>query len=126
MGSATRRADLTPSSRRSRPRRSRNSRKPRRSRRTSRAISAKHLRRAGLQFPDLHALMAHFNDALALVSVSQIGVAANDQAGLEECVLRKGVAALNAVYVELDEADRKLSHAVRVIASKLGERKRGP
>jgi len=63
-------------------------------------------------------LMGHFNDALALVSVSQIAIAANDQAGLEECVLRKGVAALNAVYDELDEADRQLSQAVRVIGRK--------
>ena len=70
--------------------------------------------------------MGHFNDALALVSVSQIAIAANDQAGLEECVLRKGVVALNAVYDELDEADRLLSQAVRVIARRHDEGRRSP
>jgi hypothetical protein len=126
MGSATRRAHLTPTAHRSRPRRSRTPRAPRRSRRTSRDIGSKASRRGGPRFPDLHMLMGHFNDALALVSVSQIAIAANDQAGPEESVLRKGVAALNVVYDELDEADRQLSQAVRVIGRRRHEGRRRP
>jgi hypothetical protein len=48
------------------------------------------------------------------------------QSGPEYCVLRKGVAALNAVYDELDEADRQLSHAVRLIGRRRSERRRRP
>jgi hypothetical protein len=76
--------------------------------------------------PDLHAVLGHFNDALALVTVSQIAVAAIDVAALEECALRQGIAALNVVYDELDRADQQLRRDARDEHSKQGGAKRRP
>lgn len=59
---------------------------------------------AGTSLPDLHAILGHFDYALAIISVAQIAIAASEQLAQEECALRQGIAALNLVYNELDEA----------------------
>ena len=54
--------------------------------------------------PDLHGILDRFCCALSVVTVSQIAIGANDQMAREDCVLRQGIAALDAVYEELDVA----------------------
>ena len=59
---------------------------------------------AGLKTPDLHDIMAHLADAIAFVRVSQRSLSRLDVAYDEESFLRKGLAALDAVYTEIDFA----------------------
>jgi hypothetical protein len=54
--------------------------------------------------PDLHGILDRFCCALSVVTVSQMAIQASDQLAREECVLRQGIAALDAVYEELDLA----------------------
>ena len=53
---------------------------------------------------DLHGILDRFCCALSVVTVSQIAIGASDQMAREDCVLRQGIAALDAVYEELDVA----------------------
>jgi hypothetical protein len=53
---------------------------------------------------DLHAILGRFADALAWVAVVQVAIEASDQLPREDSVLKRGVAALDAVYNELDLA----------------------
>jgi len=53
---------------------------------------------------DLHAILGRFADALAWVAVVQVAIEASDQLPREDSVLKCGVAALDAVYDELDLA----------------------
>jgi hypothetical protein len=66
-------------------------------------------RSAGPQLPDLHDIMTHLADAIAFVRVSQRSLSNLDVAYEEESFLRKGLAALDAVYTEIDFASIALS-----------------
>ena len=61
-------------------------------------------RPAGPKVPDLHDIMAHLADAIAVVRVSQRSLSHLEVAYDEESFLRKGLAALDAVYTEIDFA----------------------
>jgi hypothetical protein len=54
--------------------------------------------------PDLHGILDRFCCALSVVTVTQMAIQASDQLAREECVLRQGISALDAVYEELDVA----------------------
>ena len=66
-------------------------------------------RPAGPKLPDLHDIMAHLADAIAFIRVSQRSLCHLDVAYDEESFLRKGLAALDAVYTEIDFASIVLS-----------------
>ncbi len=87
MGTATRRDSTRPSRSRS-----------------SRMSSA--VRRRSMRFaePDLDGLLGRFADAITLIRVSHRSLDALEVAFEEEFVLRRGLAALDAVYNELDLA----------------------
>ena len=87
MGTATRRN----STRRSRSR-------------TSRMSSAVRRRSIRIAEPDLDGLLGRFADAITLIRVSHRSLDALQVAFEEEFVLRRGLAALDAVYNELDLA----------------------
>jgi hypothetical protein len=53
---------------------------------------------------DLHAILGRFADALAWVAVVQVAIEASEQLPREDSILKRGVAALDAVYNELDLA----------------------
>lgn len=59
-------------------------------------------RPARVRIPDLHDIMAHLADAIAFVRVSQRSLSHLEVAYDEESFLRKGLAALEAVYAEID------------------------
>jgi hypothetical protein len=63
--------------------------------------------------PDLHAILTRFGHGLALVNVARRSLEAQELrgAGQEETVLRTGLAALDAVYNEIDAADCQLRRA---------------
>lgn len=61
-------------------------------------------RPAGPETPDLHDIMAHLADAIAFVRISQRSLSHLEVAYDEESFLRKGLAALDAVYTEIDFA----------------------
>ena len=88
MGTSTRRANSTRGNR-SRP---------------SKVSSGIRRRPARPKAPDLHDIMAHLADAIAFVRVSQRSLSRLDVAYDEESFLRKGLAALDAVYTEIDFA----------------------
>ena len=93
MGTSARRANST---RRSRPR-------------PTKVSSVVRRRPAGPKAPDLHDIMAHLADAIALIRVSERSLNQLDVAYDEVCFLRKGLAALDAVYTEIDMASIALS-----------------
>ncbi len=64
--------------------------------------------------PDVHAIMARLGRAQALITVAQRSLEADDRTDAypEAVVLKTGLAALDAVYDELDAADRQL-HGVQ-------------
>ena len=88
MGTSTRRANST---RRLRPR-------------PLKVSSAVQRRPTGPKVPDLHDIMAHLADAIAFVRVSQRSLSHLDVAYDEESFLPKALAALDAVYTEIDFA----------------------
>ena len=88
MRTSTRRADST---------------RGKRSRRTK-VSSAVRRRPAGPTMPDLHDIMAHLADAIAFVRISQRSLSHLDVVYDEDSFLRKGLAALDAVYTEIDFA----------------------
>lgn len=108
MGSATRRANLTSASRLRSSKEAQPSPSRRRPSGITRRSPDRRAREGTPTRPDLHTVLGHFNDALALVTVSQIAIDVSDEVALEECALRQGIAALNAVYDELDKADQQL------------------
>ena len=61
-------------------------------------------RPAGLKTPDLHDIMAQIADAIAIVRVSQRSLSHLEVAYDEESFLPKALAALDAVYTEIDFA----------------------
>ena len=82
---------------------------PRDSTRTSRARSSRMssaVRRRSMRIaePDLDGLLGRFADAITLIRVSHRSLDALEVAFEEEFVLRKGLAALDTVYNELDLA----------------------
>lgn len=62
------------------------------------------------RLPDLTEILHAFNDALALVAVAHRVIEGGGDYGYEECVLRMGVEALDAVYNRLDGADAQITH----------------
>ena len=72
--------------------------------RPSKVSSGVRRRLARPKAPDLHDIMAHLADAIAFVRVSQRSLSRLDVAYDEESFLRKGLAALDAVYTEIDFA----------------------
>lgn len=88
MGTSARRANST---RRTRPR-------------PVRVSSAARRGPVGHETPDLHDIMAHLADAIAFARVSQRSLHHLEIAIDEESFLRKGLAALDAVYTEIDFA----------------------
>ena len=60
--------------------------------------------------PDVHAIMVRLGRAQALITVAQRSLEADDRENSypEAVVLKTGLAALDAVYDELDAADRQL------------------
>lgn len=66
-------------------------------------------RPAGPKVPDLHDIMAHLADAIALIRVSHRSLDHLDVAFEEQSLLRMGLAALDAVYTEIDLASIALS-----------------
>ena len=89
MGTSTRRANST---RGNRPRRTKVSSGVRRS-----PVAPKNA-------PDLSQIMAHLSRAIALIRVSNRSLQHLEVAYDEELFLRKGLAALDAVYTEIDFA----------------------
>ena len=82
---------------------------PRDSTRTSRSCSSRMsstVRRRSVRIaePDFDGLLGRFADAITLVRVSHRSLDALEVAFEEEFVLRRGLAALDAVYSELDLA----------------------
>ena len=72
--------------------------------RQRRAPSVVRRRRASAKIPDFSQIMAHLADAIALIRVSQRSLDHLEIAGEEQCLLRMGLAALDAVYTEIDLA----------------------
>jgi hypothetical protein len=71
--------------------------------------------------PDLHSILGRFYSALALVAVAHTAIHASDELGEEECVLRQGIAGLNAVYDEFDLADCKLFRLRKSVGTAAGD-----
>ena len=93
MGTSTRRANST-----------------RRSRlRPSKVSSGVQKRPAAPKVPDLSQIMVHLDRAIAFVRVSQRSLHDLDLAYDEESLLRMGLAALDAVYTEIDMASIAIS-----------------
>jgi hypothetical protein len=72
--------------------------------RSSRISSAVRRRSMRIPEPDLDGLLGRFADAITLIRVSHRSLGALEVAFEEEFVLRRGLAALDAVYNELDLA----------------------
>lgn len=70
--------------------------------RSSRMSSAVGRRSMRIAEPDLDGLLGRFADAITLIRVSHRSLDALEVAFEEEFVLRRGLAALDAVYNELD------------------------
>jgi hypothetical protein len=64
--------------------------------------------RPSTSLPDLRAILSAYGDARALVSVAHTAMLEGNY-GPEEHVLRMGVAALKAVYDQLDKAEMQLA-----------------
>lgn len=93
MGTSARRADSTRGNR-SRP---------------VKVSSAVRRRPVGHETPDLHDIMGHLADAIAFIRVSHRSLDHLDVAFEERSLLRMGLAALDAVYTEIDLASIALS-----------------
>lgn len=81
----------------------------RRASRRHRAPSLAHRGRASAKMPDFTQVMAHLADAIALIRVSQRSLDHLEVAAEEQVLLRMGLAALDAVYTEIDLATIALS-----------------
>jgi hypothetical protein len=66
-------------------------------------------RRAAPKAPDFAQIMAHLADAIAFIRVSYRSLDHLDVAFEEQSLLRMGLAALDAVYTEIDLASIALS-----------------
>ncbi|MGH8202255.1 MAG: hypothetical protein ACREVO_18115 [Steroidobacteraceae bacterium] len=65
------------------------------------------------KMPDFLQIMAHLADAIVFIRVSQRSLDHLEVAFKEESLLRAGLAALDAVYTEIDLAAIALSKPVR-------------
>ena len=72
--------------------------------RTSRMSATVRRRNLPIVEPDLDALLGRFAHAIAMIRVSHRSLNASEHFGDEEFVLRTGLAALDALYTELDLA----------------------
>ena len=107
MGTATRRDSTRPSRSRS-----------------SRMSSAVRRRSTRIAEPDFDGLLGRFADAITLIRVSHRSLDALEVAFEEEFVLRSGLAALGAVYNELDLAIVAIH--TRTPHTKAGQRRPSP
>ena len=71
--------------------------------------SAVRRRPVGRETPDLHGILAHLADAIAFIRVSHQSLDHLDVAFEEQSLLRIGLAAVDAVYTEIDLASIALS-----------------
>ena len=69
-------------------------------------------RRSAPKVPDFSQIMAHLADAIAFIRVSHRSLDHLDVAFEEQSLLRMGLAALDAVYTEIDMASIALSKHV--------------
>jgi hypothetical protein len=69
-------------------------------------------RRATPKLPDFSQIMAHLSDAIAFIRVSHRSLDHLEVAFEEQALLRMGLAALDAVYTEIDLASIALSQQV--------------
>ena len=93
MGTSARRANST---RRMRPR-------------PVRVSSVVRRRRAARKMPDFSQIMGHLADAIAFIRVSHRSLDHLEVAFEEQSLLRMGLAALDAVYTEIDMASIAIS-----------------
>lgn len=77
--------------------------------RRHRASSVARRQHASAKMPDFTQVMAHLADAIALIRVSQRSLNHLEIAAEEQVLLRMGLAALDAVYTEIDLAAIALS-----------------
>ena len=77
--------------------------------RPSKVSSVVRRRPVGHETPDLHDIMAHLADAIAFIRVSHRSLDHLEVAFEEVSLLRMGLAALDAVYTEIDLASIALS-----------------
>ncbi|HEX8755101.1 MAG TPA: hypothetical protein VF745_02085 [Steroidobacteraceae bacterium] len=61
------------------------------------------------KIPDFSEIMAHLADAIALIRVSQRSLDHLEVAAEEQCLLRMGLAAMDAAYTEIDMATIRLT-----------------
>jgi hypothetical protein len=66
-------------------------------------------RRAALEVPDFSQIMGHLADAIAFIRVSHRSLDHLEVAFEEQSLLRMGLAALDAVYTEIDLASIAIS-----------------
>ena len=78
-------------------------------RRPVRVSSVVRRRRATPKAPDFSQIMAHLADAIAFIRVSHRSLDHLDIAFEEQSLLRMGLAALDAVYTEIDLASIAIS-----------------
>ena len=77
--------------------------------RPAKVSSAVRRRPVGHETPGLHDIMGHLADAIAFIRVSHRSLDHLDVAFEEQSLLRMGLAALDAVYTEIDLASIALS-----------------
>lgn len=80
--------------------------------RPARVSSVARRRRAPPKMPDFSEVMTHLADAIAVIRVSQRSLDHLEVAAEEQSLLRMGLAALDAVYTEIDLATIALSKRV--------------
>lgn len=89
--------------------------------RTSRMSAAVRRRKMPTPEPDLDALLGRLAHAIAMIRVSRRSLNTSEQFGDEEFVLRIGLAALDALYTELDLAIVAIHRRTSII--KAGQRR---
>jgi hypothetical protein len=82
---------------------------------SSRAGNSTRRARRRLLLPDIHAILERFGGAQALIAVALRSLEADDRmkSCLKAIAIAVGLAALDAVYNQLDVADRQLQRAMR-------------
>ncbi len=83
--------------------------------RTSRMSTAVRRRRKPTAEPDLDGLLGRFAHAISMIRVSHRSLNTSEHFGDEEFVLRTGLAALDALYTELDLAIISVHRRTQII-----------
>ena len=85
--------------------------------RTSRMSATVRRRKMPTPGPDLDALLGRFSHALAMIRVSHRSLNTSEHFGDEEFVLRTGLAALDALYTELDLAIIAIHRRTQIVTA---------